>query len=116
MFKKLQSALVVVVSTGMAITVAGFAQSTTQGGIAGTVFDATNAVVSSAKVLIHNDGTNAEVNLQTDDSGFYKAPQLAPGTYTVTISAPGFSEVKSSQVTVQVNQVTELSPHLQTGS
>ena len=116
MFKRLQSALVAVVSTGMAITGIGFAQSTTQGGLAGTVFDATNAVVSSAKVLIHNDGTNAEVHLQTDGSGFYKAPQLAPGTYTVTISAPGFSEVKSSQVTVQVNQVTELSPHLQTGS
>ncbi len=98
-----------------AASVSGWAQSTTQGGIAGTVFDATDAVVSGASVVIHNDGTNAEVKLASDGSGFYKAPQLAPGMYTVTISASGFSEVRSTRVIVQVNQVTELSPHLKTG-
>ncbi|HEX9202194.1 MAG TPA: TonB-dependent receptor [Acidobacteriaceae bacterium] len=92
------------------------AQSTTQGGIAGTVFDSTDAVVGNATVLIRNDGTNAEMTLTTDSSGFYKAPQVAPGTYTVTITAAGFSETRSLQVIVEVNQVTEMNAHLKTGS
>ena len=107
--------LAVLCALSLSAAGSSWAQSTTQGGIAGTVFDATDAVVPNARVVIHNDGTNAEVNLTTDNSGFYKAPQLAPGTYTVTVSATGFSEARSTQVIVQVNLVTELSPHLQTG-
>ena len=94
----------------------GYAQSTTQGAISGTIFDATNAAVPRATVLIHNNGTNNELKLVSDDSGFFKAPQLAPGIYTVTITAPGFTEVRTSDVTVQVNLVTEVSPHLAAGS
>src|SRR5437868_1155173 len=93
-------------------TGAMLAQSTTQGAISGTIFDATDAVVPKATVTIHNAGTNAEVVLTSDDSGFFKAPQLAPGTYTVTISAAGFSELRSTGLVVEVNLVTELNPHL----
>src|ERR1700728_2326398 len=39
------------------------AQSTTQGAIAGTVEDASGAVVPNATVTIHNEGTNAEHQL-----------------------------------------------------
>ena len=99
-----------------ALSTISLAQSTTQGGITGTVFDATDATVPNAAVEIRNDGTNAEQNLTSDASGFFKASQLAPGTYTVTISAPGFSELKTSNVTVEVNRSTELNQHLQTGS
>ena len=93
-----------------------YAQSTTQGAISGTVFDASDAVVPNASVVIRNDGTNAEQRLTSDGSGSFKAPQLAPGTYTVTISAPGFGETRTSNVVVQVNGVTELNQHLQPGA
>jgi Carboxypeptidase regulatory-like domain/TonB dependent receptor len=92
------------------------AQSTTQGAIAGTIFDATDAIVPNATIVIRNDGTNAEQRLTTDSAGYFRAPQLPPGTYTVTITAPGFSEIRSHNVTVQVNLVTQLDQHLQTGS
>lgn len=92
------------------------AQSTTQGAISGTVFDASDAVIANAAVKIQNDGTNAEQTLTSDSSGFFKAPQLEPGTYTVLFTAPGFSEVRTSNVIVQVNGVTELNQHLATGA
>src|SRR5271168_3999958 len=66
------------------------AQSTTQGAIGGTVFDASEATVAKAAVTIHNNGTNAEIHLVADESGFFKAPLVEPGTYTVTIVANGF--------------------------
>ncbi len=95
--------------------IATLGQSTTQGAIGGTVFDPTGAVVADARVVIHNDGTNAVQALTSDSSGFFKAPLLEPGTYTVTVASPGFSEYKTT-TTVVLGQLTELAPHLVTGS
>ena len=92
------------------------AQSTTQGAIGGTVFDNTDAVVPKATVTIHNNGTNAEIHVAADDSGFFKAPLVEPGTYTVTIGAAGFKEYRANDVIVQVGQLTTVTPHLATGS
>src|ERR1700678_1491364 len=92
------------------------AQSTTQGAIGGTVFDKTDALVPKAAVTIRNNGTNAEIHLAADDSGYFKAPLLEPGTYTVTIVAGGFQDLRENDVIVQVGQITTLTPHLSTGS
>ena len=96
---------------------AGFlhAQSSTQGAIAGTVEDATSAVVGKASITIHNDGTNAEEHLTADDSGYFKEPLLEPGTYTVTITSPSFEKYVANRVTVQVGQLTNVMPHLTVG-
>lgn len=94
----------------------GIAQSTTQGALAGTVFDQSDAVLPNATVIIRNTGTNFEVTLHTDASGFYKAPELPPGTYSVVIEAPGFQQVHANGVTIEVNRQTELNQHLATGS
>ena len=74
---------------------AAFAQSTTDGAIGGTVQDNTGAVVAKAKVLVHNNGTNAEKSATTDNSGYYRVNQLQTGTYTVTINQQGFSPFKA---------------------
>lgn len=97
-------------------TVALHAQTSTQGSIAGTVTDPSGAVVSGAAVTIHNMGTNAEIKLTSDASGFFKAPLLEPGTYRVTFSAPGFSTYHADNVIVLVGQVSSLLPHLVVGA
>ena len=97
-------------------TVALHAQTSTEGSIAGTVTDPSGAVVSGAAVTIHNMGTNAEIKLTSDASGFFKAPLLEPGTYRVTFSAPGFSTYHADNVIVQVGQVSSLLPRLTVGA
>ena len=92
-----------------------FAQSTTDGAIGGTVFDKTGAVVPGAKILVHNNGTNAEQTVTGDSSGYYRVSGLQPGTYTVTISGGGLAAYKAEQVIVQVGTLTEVSPHLAVG-
>src|SRR5579864_8061610 len=87
------------------------AQSTTQGAIGGTVYDPTNAVIANAKVTIQNTATNAVQVLTSDSGGFFKAPLLEPGTYSVIVLSPGFSEYKTT-VTVVLGQQTDLMPHL----
>jgi len=98
------------------ITTPILAQSSTQGAIGGTVFDATDAELSKAKVTIHNDGTNAQIVVTADESGYFKAPLLEPGTYTVTVAAGGFKEYRAEKVIVQVGQLTTVTPHLTTGA
>ena len=78
------------------------AQSTTQGAIGGTVVDTSGAAVAGAAVTLHNDGTNAEFKLTADASGYFKAPLVPPGTYTVTIVAPGFGTYSAKTVAVTV--------------
>lgn len=91
------------------------AQSTTDGAIAGTVFDSSGAVVPKARVVIRNNGTNAERVATTDDSGYYRQGTLQPGSYTVTVEGKGFAGYKAEQVVVQVGSVTEVSPRLTVG-
>ncbi len=98
------------------VAVPATAQSTTQGAIAGTVFDASGAVIPSAAVTIRNVGTNATITLTTDGSGYFKAPQVPAGTYTVTVKSAGFGEYTANDVAVTVGSLTELQPTLKAGS
>lgn len=94
----------------------GHAQSVTDGAISGTVTDTTDAAIPNAQILVRNNGTGKDVSLVTDTSGFYKAALLQPGTYSVTVTAGGFNVSKTEGITVQLNQVTTVSPHLSIGS
>ena len=107
--------LPVLLALFFSLTSFSHAQSTTQGAIAGTVQDASGAVISGATVTLHNNGTNAEIKLTTDSSGYFKAPLVEPGTYTVTIGAPGYGDYTASTVAVTVGSLTTLQPVLKTG-
>ncbi|MGB7265148.1 MAG: TonB-dependent receptor [Terracidiphilus sp.] len=88
------------------------AQSTTQGSIAGSVLDATEAAVPGAAINIQNVATGFNINLVSDTSGYFKAPLLEPGIYTVSISSPNFAKYRADHVVVLVGQVTSLEPRL----
>ena len=93
-------------------SLAANAQSTTQGSIAGSVQDASGAVVPGATIKIQNSATGFAESLTSDNSGYFKAPLLEPGNYTVSISAPNFANFRADHVVVVVGQVTSLLPRL----
>ena len=110
--RPLQRVLLALASVALTLAPAALhAQSTTQGAIAGTITDPSGAIIPSASVTLHNNGTNAEMQLTSDASGYFKAPLLEPGTYAVTVSAPNFAAYRAT-VIVQVGQVTTVEPHL----
>ncbi|HEY2393601.1 MAG TPA: TonB-dependent receptor [Candidatus Angelobacter sp.] len=92
-----------------------YAQSTTDGAIGGTIYDTNGAVVASAKVVVHNNGTNAEQTVASDASGYFRVAKLQPDSYTVTVNQQGFAPYKAEQVIVQVGSVTDFSPKLGVG-
>ncbi len=69
------------------------------GQIVGTVFDSSGSVVPNAKVTVVSKETGLTRQLQTGDSGDYRAILLPPGRYTVTVTQTGF---KTSKTDVEV--------------
>lgn len=88
------------------------AQSAVDGAIGGIVRDPSGAVVATAQVKVVNNGTSAEQNITADAQGNFRAIHLQPGSYTVSITGAGFGEYKSTSVTVQVGEVTNLDANL----
>jgi hypothetical protein len=105
-------ALVMLTSIGVYAQVSGATMT-------GTVSDASGAVIPSAQISIQNVATGQERAVTTDAAGFYAAPNMLPGRYDVTVTAPGFStEVRSGitltvgaqqllNITMKVGQVSE---------
>src|SRR5580693_9463748 len=70
--------------------------------LTGTVSDASGAVVPNAQVSIKNVATGELRAATTDTAGFYTAPNLLPGKYEVTVTAPGFSTEVQTGITLTV--------------
>jgi hypothetical protein len=91
------------------------AQSTTNGAIGGLVKDPKGAVVQGANVTIKNEETNKEMTATSDDEGRFRAVQLQPGNYTVTVAASGFGNYTQQHVVVEVGRVTSIDIPLTVG-
>jgi hypothetical protein len=62
------------------------------GNIVGTVTDSTGAAVPNCRIEIKNNQTSALRTVTTDASGFYSAPSLTVGSYTITATGSGFKK------------------------
>jgi hypothetical protein len=98
------------------LPLAATAQSSVDGAIAGTVVDSTGAVIPNAAVDVHGTATNADIKLTTDGSGYFRAPRLAPGDYTVNVTDTGFGNYSAQHVMVEVGKLTEVAPKLTAGA
>ena len=93
----------------------GFAQSTTEGAIGGTVTDQSKAVVPGATVTAKNIATNTTTTAVTDASGHFTVIRLNPGTYTVDVSLSGFTPFNQGGIIVEVGRVTNMDVTISVG-
>src|SRR6266545_3062654 len=84
----------------------------TAGVIDGTVVDASGAVLPGVEVEIRNVDTNLTRTLVTDREGRFVALQLPPGSYTVTLTLPGFATMVQDNVLVTVGETVRLNAAL----
>lgn len=89
------------------------------GRISGTITDSTGAVISHAKITITNEETKLVRTVTADDRGYYVAPELAAGVYSVMAEQKGFKTTTQAgndviaggrmtvDLTLQIGLVTE---------
>jgi hypothetical protein len=95
------------------LAVAASAQAPT-GSLAGTVYDPSGGVVPNASITVKNAATAFDRALISNHTGQYSAPSLAPGTYEIKVTAPGFHTLNTHAI-VTTGSPTTVDLHLQVG-
>src|SRR5438132_4562716 len=74
----------------------------------GTVRDTSGAVIPNSKVRLHSPLTNQSRTVTTDEQGFFRAEQLAVGTYEVRVEESGFAPYRQTGVGASLGQTVHL--------
>ncbi|MFY9904781.1 MAG: carboxypeptidase regulatory-like domain-containing protein [Terriglobales bacterium] len=85
-----------------------FAQGAATGDLHVTVKDPKGSAVTNATIAVSNVAKGLERTATSDGQGGYSVRQLSPGTYTVTVNAPGFAKVEATEVVITVGGMVEL--------
>src|SRR5262245_45970763 len=94
--------LVTATACGLLGSFGALAQTT--GTILGLVSDPSGAAVVNAAVEAQNLGTGLARKAVTNDTGTYLIPSLPPGTYKISVTAPGFKVFTESGIGLEVDQ------------
>src|ERR1039457_2748024 len=78
-----------------------FAQETTAG-LLGIVKDPSGATIAKANIEVTGTSLLGNRKVQTDDGGNFRIAALPPGTYTLTVTAPGFRTFKEAGIDLTV--------------
>jgi len=109
------SARVSVIALAMLTSVSAFAQET-RSAILGTVKDQSGAIVAGATVDVTNTETNTTTKLSTNSSGYFEAPYLLPGEYSITVTAQGFKRYVQQGYALTVNSRQNIDVTLEIGA
>jgi hypothetical protein len=89
---------------------------TNRGGITGTIFDKSGAVVTGATVTVTNKGTNQQFKVKTSPAGAYSLPSLDPVMYSVSVEAEGFKKSVVDNVKVDTAVIGTVDVTLEPGA
>jgi hypothetical protein len=87
----------------------------TQGLLKGTVLDPRGGAVVGVTVEVRNQATGSIRSLTSNESGYFIAPNLQPGSYTITVTAPGFQKYVRSNIVLETSQPIEIPVRLAIG-
>jgi hypothetical protein len=103
-----------VLAMGLSLAV-GSSRGQTVASIAGTITDATGAVLSGASVTVKNLETGSQRIVTADDAGRYDVESLGVGQYEVKAETSGFSPEIKTGITLVVGQHAEVNLTLRVG-
>jgi hypothetical protein len=87
-----------------------------RGSITGQVTDPSGAVMPNVSVTVTDTDTGAVLHVATTNDGFYTAPGLLPGGYSVAVSAPGFRTFVQNGIQLQTQQNATVNVRLTVGA
>jgi hypothetical protein len=82
--------------------------------LSGTITDSQGGTVPNARVVVKNAATGVSAETTTNTTGAYTMPNLNPGDYEATVTAPGFATTVS-KLTLTVGAKQEMNIALTVG-
>ena len=86
------------------------------GSLVGNVVDETGAVIPGAVVTITQKQTNQTREQATPVNGAYSFPNLAPGTYDIVVTLPGFKTFTTRDIAVNIGAIVRVDARLAIGT
>jgi len=93
-----------------------WAQFAQRGGVAGTVFDPSGAVVQSVDITLVDAAQGQTRHIMTDSAGHFEFNNLPAGQYRLTASHEGFQSATSESIAVNIGAIASYDFRLQPGS
>src|SRR5215471_14821354 len=102
------------VLVGVMLASTAWAQSSLVGGaLEGAITDSTGARIPGATVTARDVSTHQAREVTTNGEGIFRIQELAPGTYEISVSQPGFAAYRYAGVTIQLGATSHLDFGLQ---
>jgi hypothetical protein len=86
------------------------------GSVIGDVTDPSGAAVVGAEIQATDTATGVQISAKTNSSGYFNLSNLIAGTYTISISSPGFKTISREGVVVDIGAVVRLDSKLEVGN
>ena len=93
-----------------------FAQFAQRGGIAGTVFDSSGAVIPGARITLLDPAQKQSRQLTTDSAGHFEFDNLTAGEYQLRASVAGFKTETTEAIAVNIGTISSYDFKLQPGA
>src|SRR5208337_3172179 len=87
-----------------------------RGTLTGSVKDTTGANISGASLELTETSTGSRYTAIASGDGLFTFPELPPGTYTLTVTSPGFESFTQNGITVYVGSTATVNPALKVGA
>ena len=85
------------------------------GSITGQVMDPQGAMIPNAQVTVTHAESNRVIRLTSNETGYFEATLLNPGTYSISVEAPGFRTSVRSGLVLNVAGRLDVEMQLQIG-
>ncbi len=84
--------------------------------VAGSIVDESEAAIPAAKVVLRNLATGVERSVSSNGLGYYVVTALPAGTYSLSVSKPGFQTQTVPQLVLEVDQNATVNTAMKVGT
>src|SRR6266851_3799022 len=113
--KRVKQPILLSIALGMVMSSVAFSQISSTS-LQGTATDPSGSAVSGASVELSNNESKLERTMVSGMQGEYRFFALPPGTYTLTVTAKGFSRYQQTDLQLLVNTPATANVRLKVGS
>ena len=87
-----------------------------RGSLTGQVTDTTGAVIPKAQIIVTSTDTGSVTRVTSTADGFYTAPDLMPGGYTLTADSSGFKKFVREGIRIETQQNVTINVKMEVGA